>query len=79
MPNYTLKTFRNTKLIERFDHRQPFKMQRILNHPKNHRDISGPFGEAVDNANRFEIYDSMNERVFDGNITDVLNFVGKLK
>jgi hypothetical protein len=79
MARYTLKTFSNTKLIERFDHRATDKLRTILLHPRHHRDgETGPFGEDMEHPNRFEIYDSQMERVFQGNVDDALAFTKTL-
>jgi len=77
---YTLKSYCGTKQIERFDHRSAAKLQSILSHPRNNRaGQTGPFGEVLEHANKFEIYDSQMERIFQGNITDAINFANGLK
>lgn len=80
MARYTLKSYCGAKQLERFDHRSVDKLQSILSHPRNNRaGDTGPFGEILEHANKFEIYDSQMERIFQGSITDVLNFVSTLK
>ena len=76
MARYTLKTFCGAKQLERFDHRAKEKLRSILNHPRNHRaGETDPWGEPVDHPDKFEIYDSQMERVFQGNIEDTLTFI----
>ena len=80
MARYTLKVFCGTKQLERFEHRAVGKLYSILTHPRNNRAGQiGPFGEILEHADKFEIYDSQMERIFQGGITDVLNFVSTLK
>jgi hypothetical protein len=80
MSRYTLKTYCGTKQLERFDHRIPAKLKSILNHPRHHRAGEiGSFGEIEEHANRFEVYDSLMEKLFTGNIEETLAFVNKLR
>ena len=80
MARYTLKIFCGTKQLERFDHRAVGKLRSILSHSRNYRaGQTGPFGEILEHADKFEIYDSQMERMFQGGITDALNFVSTLK
>ena len=80
MSRYTLKTFYGTKQLERFDHRTSIKLRSILDHPRHHcANETNAWGEPLGNADRFEIYDSHMVRVFDGNISDALQFVRTLR
>ena len=80
MARYTLKTFYGDREIERFDHRSVDKLRDILDHPRHHRaGQTGPFGEIMKHPDRFEIFDSVMEKLFNGNIGDALNFTRSLK
>jgi hypothetical protein len=80
MARYTLKVFCGAKQLERFNHRAVGKLYSILSHPRNNRaGQTGPFGVILEHADKFEIYDSQMERIFQGNLTDALNCVGGLK
>lgn len=80
MARYTLKTFCGAKQIERFEHRNVEKLRSILGHPRHHRaGQTGPFGEPEEHADRFELFDTMMEKLFSGNIEDTLKFAKKLK
>ena len=79
MARYTLKSFCGAKQIERFDHRSVDKLRSILSHPRNNRaGQTGPFGGILEHADKFEIYDSQMERIFQGNIVDTLSFINGL-
>lgn len=79
MARYTLKTFYGDEMIERFDQRQPSALYRILEHPRHHcAGQTGPWGEIEKHPDRFEIFDSIMEKLFDGNITEALAFVDNL-
>ena len=80
MSRYTLKTFCDNKLLEKFEHRAPMKLRSILEHPRMHRaGETSAWGEPLGNPNRFEILDSMQEKVFSGNIDEVETFVKSLR
>jgi len=80
MARYTLKTYCGAKQLERFDHRSADKLVSILSHPRHHRaGQTGPFGEIEEHADKFEIMDSMMEKLFIGNVEEALAFAGKLK
>ena len=80
MSRYTLKTFCGVKELEKFEHRSAQKLQSILSHPRMDRaGQTGPWGEPEDHPDRFEIRDSLREKLFEGNITDVIAFVKGLK
>jgi len=80
MSRYTLKTYYGAKLLERFDHRSGEKLRSILSHPRHHRaGQHGPWGEIEEHADRFEIYDSLMEKLFEGQIHDTEDFVRKLR
>jgi hypothetical protein len=77
---YTLKTFYGTKQIERFENRTKDKLRDILAHPRHHRaGETGPWGEILENPDRFEVLDSLAEKIFSGNIDEAEAFVKKLK
>jgi hypothetical protein len=77
---YTLKTYCGPKLLERFDHRSVDKLQSILDHPRHFRAGQlGPFGEIEQHADKFEILDTMMEKLFVGNIEEALSFIRGLK
>jgi hypothetical protein len=80
MARYTLKTYCGAKTLERFEHRSKDKLLSILNHPRHARaGETGPFGEDENHADKFEIMDSMMEKIFVGNIKEALAFARKLK
>lgn len=80
MARYTLKTFYGTLEIERFDHRGVDKLRDILDHPRHHKaGQTGPFGEIEKHPDRFEIFDPLMEKLFNGNIEDALQCLKKLK
>lgn len=80
MPLYTLKTYYGDKLLEQFDHRAASKIRSILDHPRHHRaGQTGPWGEVIEHPDRFEIFDTVREKLFDGNIADALYFTGTLR
>lgn len=80
MARYTLKTFCGAKPVEVFEHRGSAKLRSILTHPRMHKaGETDPWGNPLGHADKFEIYDSMREKLFEGNIEDVLNFVSALK
>lgn len=80
MARYTLKTYCGAKALEVFEHRASTKLRSILDHPRMHRaGETDAWGNPLGHADRFEIYDSMREKLFDGNIEDALNFVNALK
>ena len=79
MARYTLRSYCGAKQLERYDHRGVDKLRSILIHPRNHRaGQTGPFGEDMDTADRFEILDSQMEKIFEGSVDDALNFVNTL-
>ncbi len=80
MARYTLKTFYGDREIERFDHRSVDKLHDILDHPRHHKaGQTGPFGEPMKHPDRFEIFDSLMEKLFNGNIGDAMQFLKGLK
>lgn len=80
MSRYTLRSFCGIKQIEMFEHRAPNKLKVILDHPRHFQaGQTGPWGEPEIHADRFEIYDSLRFKIFEGNINETLNFVKKLK
>lgn len=80
MTRYTLKTCCGTKQIERFGNRTKQRLRDILDHPRHHRaGETGPWDEAQEHPDRFEIFDSLNEKLFSGNIREAIDFSKKLK
>ena len=80
MARYTLKVFYGTEQIERFDHRSGDKLRGILSHARYDRaGETGPFGEIIKHPDRFEIFDSLMEKVFQGNIKETMVFLKGLK
>ena len=80
MSGYTLRTYCGHKLVERFEHRSPARLQSILDHPRHHEAGKlDPWGEPTHAPDRFEVVDSQNYKVFDGNITEAINFIKGLK
>jgi hypothetical protein len=80
MSVYTLKTYHGTKLIERFEHRNPSRIITILDHPRHHEaGKTDPWGDPVQTPDRFEILDSHMYKIFDGGIYEALNFVKGLR
>lgn len=79
MSRFTLKTYCGTKLLEQFDHRSSSKMRDILRQPRHHRSgETGPFGEILQNADKFVILNSQMESIFQGNVSDALSFIKTL-
>ncbi len=80
MAKYTLKTLYGTRVLEVFEHRAPPKLKEILRHDKFlHAGEKGPFGDDVVHPDNFIILDSQRYKIFAGNITEILEFVKKLK
>jgi hypothetical protein len=80
MAKYSLRTYCGPKLLERFDHRSVDKLLDILRHPRHHKaGETGPFGEPEEHADRFEIRDSLMEKIFVGNVESAEAFTKKLK
>lgn len=80
MSRYTLKTYCGAKPVEVFEHRRVDKLRSILTHPRmNRAGETDPWGNPLNHANKFEIYDSMREKLFEGSVDDALNFVNNLK
>ena len=80
MARYTLKTFCGAKPLEVFEHRNTEKLKGILNHPRHHRPgDTDAWGNPLNTADRFELLDSMREKIFEGNVGDAMAFVSKLK
>jgi hypothetical protein len=77
---YTLKTFCGTKLIECFEQRSAVSLKRLLEHPRFYRaGETGPWGEVQYNPDRFEVSDSLREKLSDDNIDNTLTFLKKLR
>jgi hypothetical protein len=66
--------------MERFDHRTTSKLESILNHSRHSRigEINS-YGDIEEHANKFEIRDSMMEKIFEGNLEETLRFIRTLK
>lgn len=80
MSRYTLKTYWGATLLEQFDHRSVVKLKSILIHPRHNRAGQlDPWDRDEQHPTRFEIFDSHREKLFDGGITDALNFVSNIK
>lgn len=80
MARYTLKTYCGVKLLEVFEHRTVSKLYNILTHPRMHKEgETDAFGNLLTYSDKFEIYDSMREKLFAGKIDDTLNFIKGLK
>ena len=78
MAKYTLKTFCGEKLIERFENRDKKKMLSILEHDRHHHPHeTDAWGESLGTADRFEIFDAFNEKMFDGSIFEVEEFISR--
>lgn len=76
MARYTLKTFCGAKLIETFEHRSISKLESILTHPRmNRAGQTDPWGNPLNHPNKFEILDSMKEKIFEGSVNDALSFI----
>lgn len=80
MARYTLKTFYGTEQIERFDHRSVDKLKSILSHPRHDRaGAPGRFGAIAKNPDRFEIFDSLMEKLHNGNLAETFLFIKTIK
>ena len=80
MSRYTLVTYCGTKELEKFNHRSPGKLVGILAMAKHHKaGETGPFGESMNYADNFKIYNSQMESIFAGNVTDALSVARKLR
>ena len=80
MSRYTLRTFYFNEEIERFTGRSGYKLKEILNHSRyDQAGQTGPFGEELKNPNRYEIFDSLSIKVFQGNISETRVFVKGLR
>jgi hypothetical protein len=79
MAQYSLRVLYGNKELEFFVGRSPASLRRILEHPRCHRaGQTGPWGEIEEHPDRFEIFDMVREKLFDGNVQDALNFVNTL-
>lgn len=77
---YTLKTLYGSEQIERYDHRNKNKLRDILSNDRyNHAGETGPFGEIVKHPDRFEIFNSQMDKIFHGNLKELLVFIKSLK
>lgn len=77
---YTLKVFFGNEHLESYEHRTKQKLKSILSHTKYDRaGDTGPFGEEERNPDKFEIIDSVREKMHTGNIKETLIFVKTLK
>jgi hypothetical protein len=80
MSRYTLKTYYKNKQLEVYNHRAPAKLKDLLIHPRFHRAGEvGPWGEEESHPDRFEIFDSLQEKIFTGTVEEALSFIGNLK
>jgi hypothetical protein len=77
MAKYTLKTFLHNKEVERFDHRSSFHLHRILVHPRFDRTF-GSYDEQCDKPSKFEIRDSLQMKIFEGNLDDAISYLKTL-
>ena len=76
MARYTLKTFYGMEQLECFTHRSGDKLRSILSHGSYDRaGQTGPFGEIIKHPDRFEVFDSLREKVFQGNFKETRVFV----
>jgi len=76
MARFTLKTYYGSEQLERFDHRSGDKLRGILSHSRYDRaGQTGPFGEVIKHPDRFEIFDSLMEKIFQGNIKETQVFI----
>jgi len=79
MARYTLKTFYGMEQLECFTHRSEIKLRSILSHSRYDRaGQTGPFGEIIKHPDRFEIFDSLMEKIFRGNIKETEVFIRSL-
>lgn len=80
MAKYTLKSYCNTRLLEVFDARTPAKMNHILADERmNQPNLTDGWGEPIETANRFEIYDALRRLIFTGSVDEARPFVRKLR
>ena len=80
MSKYTLKTFYSSKQLEVFESRTPGKLRHLLMDERmNQGGAVDGWGVPLETPNRFELYDSLRRRVFDGTIDEVKQFVSKLR
>lgn len=67
-------------LKEKYENRNSMKLRSLLDLPDMHR--AGEklaWGESAKYPDRFEIRDSRGNKMFDGNITEAINFARSLK
>lgn len=75
MSRYTLKTFFGKKHLETFGHRPLPKIREILEQDRhNMPGKEDAWGNPLGTADRFEIYNNMQDKVFDGGIEDAYAF-----
>jgi len=73
---FTLKTFYGVEQLECFTHRSGDKLRSILSHSSYDRaGQTGPFGEIIKHPDKFEVFDSVMEKIFQGNIKETLVFI----
>lgn len=75
---YTLKSYYNSKLIERFENRSVPHLRAILCRPSNHQSGITPFGDQIDRPNKFDIYNAHMEKLFSGTVDDAMSFLNSL-
>ena len=80
MPRYTLIVRCSTEQIERFDHRSPNKLLNILARPSYYcAGKTGPFGEIEKHPDKFELFNSLMEKIHSGTIDETMSYVRTLK
>ena len=80
MRRYTLKTYYGQKLLECFTHRSVTKVQEILKQEKhNQPGKEDAWGRSLGTADRFELYNNMQERIFSGNIVEIKAFISTIR
>lgn len=78
MTKYSLKTYYGTKLIEVFEKRTIKKLLSILSQSRFQTDGLDPFGNKIEHANTFEIYNLERIRIFRGNLPATINMIKSL-
>jgi len=80
MKRYRLQVLNGTKLLEDFENRNKDDLNSILSHHRMHRAYeTDAFGTPLDTPNRFIIHNSLNDKLYDGNVAGAIAAVSSLK
>jgi molybdopterin-guanine dinucleotide biosynthesis protein A len=79
MSRYTLITYHNYNVLEKFANRNSEKIKGILQYQSTHvGPAETPFGEPLTYVNRIELLDNHREKIFNGSLDEALTFSNTL-